>query len=69
MPKSTSIHIHFFRLRKLRDSIKFERIPGKRLSVKLRTGDWVNEITDPSRQKEKRGTDIVRASIRRKSEF
>lgn len=54
------------RRQKLRDSIRFERIPGKRLSVKLRTGDWVNEITDPTRQKEKRGTDVVRASIRRK---
>lgn len=54
------------RRRRLQNSVRGERIPEKRLSVKIRTGEWLSEMTAPNRALKKRGTEIVRASIRRK---
>nr|XP_039250768.1 uncharacterized protein LOC120328371 [Styela clava] len=54
------------RRRRLQSSIKGERIPEKRLSIHIRTGDWMSDMTAATRSLKKRGTDLVRASIRRK---
>lgn len=55
------------RRRKLQSLIRGERIPQKRLSIKCRTGEWMQEVSDPSRTGKKKGIEVVRASIRVKS--
>lgn len=52
--------------RKLQDSIKGERVPEKRLSVRLRTGEWLADVTLPARVKKRKGSELIRTSIRRK---